>query len=316
MCRRTKKYRQKERKAMEEKNMQEILQKAEVLIEALPYIQRFNRKIIVVKYGGSAMVDEELKKNVIQDVTLLKLVGFKPIIVHGGGKEISKWVEKAGMEPEFINGLRKTDAATIEIAEMVLGKVNKSLVQMVEELGVNAIGISGKDGGLLKVNKKYSNGQDIGYVGEIKEVNPKILFDLLEKDFLPIICPVGLDDNFDTYNINADDAACAIAKAMNAEKLAFLTDIEGVYKDPADKSTLISELTVSAAKELIQSGNIGGGMLPKLNSCIDAIDNGVSRVHILDGRIAHCLLLEIFTNKGIGTAILGDCDEKFYKEEA
>ena len=301
---------------MEEKNMQEILQTAEVLIEALPYIQRFNRKIIVVKYGGSAMVDEELKKSVIQDVTLLKLVGFKPIIVHGGGKEISKWVGKVGMEPEFINGLRKTDAATMEIAEMVLGKANKSLVQMVEELGVNAIGISGKDGGLLKVDKKYSNGQDIGYVGEVKEVNPKILFDLLEKDFLPIICPVGLDDNYDTYNINADDAACAIARAVNAEKLAFLTDIEGVYKDPADKSTLISELTVSGAKDLIEGGNIGGGMLPKLNNCIDAIDNGVSRVHILDGRIPHCLLLEIFTNKGIGTAILGDSDEKFYKEEA
>lgn len=301
---------------MEEKNMQEILQKAEVLIEALPYIQRFNRKIIVVKYGGSAMVDDELKKSVIQDVTLLKLVGFKPIIVHGGGKEISKWVGKVGMEPEFINGLRKTDEATMEIAEMVLGKVNKSLVQMVEELGVNAIGISGKDGGLLKVDRKYSNGQDIGYVGEVKEVNPKILFDLLEKDFLPIICPVGLDDNFDTYNINADDAACAIARAVNAEKLAFLTDIEGVYKDPEDKSTLISELTVSGAKELIDGGNIGGGMLPKLNNCIDAIDNGVSRVHILDGRIPHCLLLEIFTNRGIGTAILGDSDERFYKEEA
>ena len=299
---------------MEEKSMQEIMDKASVLIEALPYIQRFNRKIIVVKYGGSAMVDEELKKSVIQDVTLLKLVGFKPIIVHGGGKEISKWVGKVGMEPEFINGLRKTDAATMEIAEMVLSKVNKSLVQMVEELGVNAIGISGKDGGLLKVEKKYSNGQDIGFVGEITEVNPKILHDLLEKDFLPIVCPVGMDDEFNTYNINADDAACAIARAVNAEKLAFLTDIEGVYLDPDDKSTLISELTVSKAKALIEAGNIGGGMLPKLNNCIDAIDNGVSRVHILDGRIAHCLLLEIFTNKGIGTAILGDKETKFYHE--
>lgn len=301
---------------MDEKNMQEILQKAEVLIEALPYIQRFNRKIIVVKYGGSAMVDDELKNSVIQDVTLLKLVGFKPIIVHGGGKEISRWVGKVGMEPEFINGLRKTDEATMEIAEMVLGKVNKSLVQMVEGLGVNAIGVSGKDGGLLKVDKKYSNGQDIGYVGEIKEVNPKMLFDLLENDYLPIICPVGLDDNFDTYNINADDAACAIARAVNAEKLAFLTDIEGVYRNPDDKSTLISELTVSDAKELISGGNIGGGMLPKLNNCIDAIDNGVSRVHILDGRIPHCLLLEIFTNRGIGTAILGDSDQRFFTEEA
>ena len=295
------------------KNMNEVLQKAEVLIEALPYIQRFNRKIIVVKYGGSAMVDEELKKHVIQDVTLLKLVGFKPIIVHGGGKEISKWVEKVGKEPEFVNGLRKTDAETMEIAEMVLNRVNKSLVQMVEELGVNAVGISGKDGGLLKVEKKYSNGQDIGYVGKITEVNPKILYDLLENDYLPIICPIGLDENCETYNINADDVACAIARAIDAEKLAFLTDIEGVYKDPKDPSTLISELHVSDAKELIGDGYIGGGMLPKLNNCIDAIENGVSRVHILDGRIAHCLLLEIFTNKGIGTAIIGDDEERFYQ---
>ena len=294
--------------------MEEVLAKAEVLIEALPYIQHFNRKIIVVKYGGSAMVDEKLKHQVIQDVTLLKLVGFKPIIVHGGGKEISRWVEKVGMEPVFVNGLRKTDEETMEIAEMVLNKVNKSLVKLVQELGVNAVGISGKDGGLLKVEKKYSNGQDIGFVGEITEVNPQILFDLLEKDFLPIICPVGMDDEFNSYNINADDVACAIARAVNAEKLAFLTDIEGVYKDPQDKSTLISELTVSDAKSLIGDGYIGGGMLPKLNNCIDAIENGVSRVHILDGRIAHCLLLEIFTNKGIGTAILGDKERKFYNE--
>ena len=297
-----------------DKSMQKYLDKAEVLIEALPYIQRFNRKIIVVKYGGSAMVDEELKRHVIQDVTLLKLVGFKPIIVHGGGKEISRWVGKVGMEPVFVNGLRKTDEATMEIAEMVLNKVNKSLVQMVEELGVNAIGISGKDGGLLRVEKKYSDGQDIGYVGEITEVNPKILEDLLERDFLPIVCPIGMDANYETYNINADDAACAIAQAVQAEKLAFLTDIEGVYKDPADKSTLISELTVSEARELIADGFIGGGMLPKLNNCMEAIEKGVSRVHILDGRIAHCLLLEIFTNKGIGTAILDDKEKKFNHE--
>lgn len=295
-------------------DMKDICEKAQVLVEALPYIQRFNRKIIVVKYGGSAMVDENLKKSVIQDVVLLKLVGFKPIIVHGGGKEISKWVEKAGMEPRFVNGLRVTDAATMEIAEMVLNKVNKSLVSMVQELGVNAIGITGKDGGLLKVKKKYSNGEDIGFVGEITEVNPKVIHDLLEKDFLPIIGPIGMDENFDTFNINADDAACAIAKAVHAEKLAFLTDIEGVYKDPSDKSTLISELTVSEAKELIGGGNIGGGMLPKLNNCIEAMNDGVSRVHIMDGRIAHCILLEIFTNKGIGTAILGDKEQKFYNE--
>jgi len=293
---------------------QEALAKAQVLIEALPYIQRFNRKIIVVKYGGSAMVDENLKRQVIEDCTLLKLVGFKPIIVHGGGKEISRWVEKVGMEPVFVNGLRKTDEATMEVAEMVLNKVNKSLVKLVEELGVRAIGISGKDGGLLKVKKKLSNGEDIGFVGEITEVNPKILEDLLEKDFLPIVCPIGMDDEYNTYNINADDAACAIARAMNAEKLAFLTDIAGVYKDFEDPSSLISELTASEARKLITEGFIGGGMLPKLSNCIDAIDNGVSRVHILDGRIAHCLLLEIFTNKGIGTAILNDKEERYFNE--
>lgn len=295
-------------------NMEKYLSKAEVLIEALPYIQRFNRKIIVVKYGGSAMVDEELKRRVIEDVTLLKLVGFKPIIVHGGGKEISSMLQRLGKEPKFINGLRVTDEETMEVAEMVLGKVNKSLVQLVESLGVRAIGISGKDGGLLTVEKKYSKGEDIGYVGEVTEVNAQILYDLLEKDFLPIICPIGLDKDFQTYNINADDAACAIAKAMKAEKLAFLTDIEGVYKDPKDPKTLISELLVSEAEKLMEEGYIGGGMLPKLHNCIDAIENGVSRVHILDGRIPHCLLLEIFTNKGIGTAILKDDGSRYYHE--
>ncbi|MBQ1901858.1 MAG: acetylglutamate kinase [Lachnospiraceae bacterium] len=299
---------------MKNDSMETIMAKAEVLIEALPYIQRFNRKIIVVKYGGSAMVDEELKAQVIQDVTLLKLVGFKPVIVHGGGKDINKWVQKTGMKSEFVNGLRKTDAQTMEIAEMVLNRVNKSLVQMVSKLGIKAVGISGKDGDLLKVEKKLSKGQDIGYVGEITEVNTKIIYDLLDNDFLPIICPVGVDGSYDTYNINADDAACAIAKALKAEKLAFLTDIEGVLRDPEDSSTLISELTVSEARELIEDGTVGGGMIPKLNNCIDAINEGVSRVHILDGRIAHCLLLEFFTNRGIGTAILNDKEEKFHHE--
>ena len=277
--------------------MEQVMKKAEVLIEALPYIQKFNRKIIVVKYGGSAMSNEELQKNVIKDVTLLKLVGFKPIIVHGGGKEISRWVGKVGKEAKFVNGLRVTDEETMEIAEMVLNKVNKSLVTMVEELGVKAVGVSGKDGGLLQVEKKYSDGQDIGYVGEITGVNPDILFDMLDKDY-------------HTYNINADDAACAIAKAVHAEKLAFLTDIEGLYKDINDKSTFISRLTASEAEGLIHDGYIGGGMLPKLNNCTSAIRNGVNRVHILDGRLAHCLLLEIFTNQGIGTAIVSDEEEK------
>lgn len=289
-----------------EKDMEKVLQKAEVLIEALPYIQRFNRKIIVVKYGGSAMSNEELQKNVIKDVTLLKLVGFKPIIVHGGGKEISRWVEKVGKEAKFVNGLRVTDDETMELAEMVLGKVNKGLVTMVQELGVNAVGISGKDGGLLTVEKKYADGQDIGFVGNITEVNPKVLYDLLEKDFLPIVAPIGLDKHFQTYNINADDAACAIAKAVGADKLVFLTDIEGLYKDIQDKSSFISRLSASEADELIGGGFIGGGMLPKLSNCTSAIRGGVNRVHILDGRVPHSLLLEVFTNNGVGTAIIND----------
>ena len=196
----------------------------------------------------------------------------------------------------------------MEIAEMVLNKVNKDLVRMVEELGVKAVGISGKDGNMLKVEKKYSDGQDIGFVGEVTEVNPKVIYDLLENDFLPIIAPIGLDENFDTYNINADDAACAIAKAVGADKLVFLTDIEGLYKDINDKSSFISRLTDKEADELINSGLIGGGMLPKLGNCTSAIQNGVNRVHILDGRIQHCLLLEIFTNHGIGTAIIKEED--------
>ena len=294
---------------MEQKEMDQVMQKASVLIEALPYIQKFNRKIIVVKYGGSAMSNEELQRNVIKDVTLIKLVGFKPIIVHGGGKAISKWVGKVGKEARFVNGLRVTDEETMEIAEMVLGRVNKNLVTMVEELGVKAVGISGKDGGLLKVDKKYADGQDIGFVGDIKEVDPKVLYDLLEKDFLPIVAPVGLDDDFNTYNINADDAACAIAKAVGADKLVFLTDIEGLYKDINDKSSFISRLTAGQAEELINGGIIGGGMLPKLNNCTSAIRNGVNRVHILDGRVPHCLLLEIFTNEGVGTAIISDDEE-------
>lgn len=290
---------------------QELIEKAQVLIEALPYIERFNRRVVVVKYGGSAMADESLQQRVIQDCVLLKLVGFKPIIVHGGGKAISKWVEKVGMTPRFVNGLRVTDEPTMEIAEMVLNRVNKTLVKMVSSMNIKAVGISGKDGGLLHVHKKLSNGEDIGLVGEIDQVNPKVLQDLLNNDYLPIVCPIGFDDNFDTYNINADDAACAIAKAMRAEKLAFLTDVAGLYKDLNNPDSLISELPYDELEELLNSGCVGGGMLPKLNNCKDAVENGVSRVHIMDGRIPHCLLLEIFTNKGIGTAILSKDSQPF-----
>ena len=283
------------------KEQSEAQQKASVLIEALPYIQKFNRKIVVIKYGGSAMSNEELQRSVIQDVTLLKLVGFKPIIVHGGGKAISKWVEMSGKEAKFVNGLRVTDAETMEIAEMVLGKVSKDLVRLVETLGVKAVGISGKDGRLLTVKKKYADGQDIGYVGEVCGVKPKILYDLLDNDYLPIVAPIGMDENYDTYNINADEAASAIAKAVKADKLVYLTDIAGLYRDINDPSSFINRITIAEAEQLIDDGIIGGGMLPKLTNCTQAVRGGVHRVHILDGRIPHSMLLEFFTEKGFGT---------------
>ncbi len=285
-------------------DMSQVIAKAQTLIEALPYIQKFNGKKIVVKYGGSAMLDDNLRYNVIKDVALLKLVGLKPIIVHGGGKEISKWVRLSGKEPEFINGLRVTDTDTMEIAEMVLSKVNKGLVQMMQKLGLNAVGISGKDGDLMHVKKKLAGGKDIGYVGEVTSVNCELIDTLLDNDFIPVVAPIGSSDDYESYNINADDAACAIATAIDAEKLVFLTDIEGIFVDPSDKTTLISEMDVQTAQEYIDKGVVGGGMLPKLTNCIEAIQNGVSRVHVLDGRVEHCLLLEFFTEKGIGTAIL------------
>ena len=299
---------------MQNNNMQELLEKANVLIEALPYIRRFHGKTVIVKYGGSAMVDHELKKNVIRDVALLKLVGFRPIIVHGGGKEITKRIDKVGLDTEFVNGLRVTDKDTMLVAEMVLNRVNKGLVSMMEKTGLKAVGISGKDGTILRVDKKYADGKDIGYVGEIREVDHQLLDTLLDNDYIPVICPVGSDDAYHSFNINADDAACAVAVAMKASKLVFLSDIEGVYEDPKDPSTLISEMSVSEAREFIKSGHAGGGMLPKLQNCIDAIEAGVARVHILDGRTPHSLLLEFFTDKGIGTAIIGDEQERYYEK--
>ncbi len=296
---------------MDDNISKNIMEKAAVLVEALPYIQKFQNRVMVVKYGGSAMVDEVLKHSVMQDVALLKLVGFRPIIVHGGGKEISKWVGRIGMEPRFVNGLRVTDSETMEVAEMVLNKVNKSLVQLLNRLGVKSVGISGKDGMLLQCVQKYVNGEDIGFVGDITRVNMEIIHDLLQDGFIPVVCPIGFDDHGHSYNINADDAACAIAAAIHAEKLAFLTDVEGLYRDFNDKESLIRSLGLDEANELIASGTLGGGMLPKLSNCIDAMKRGVNQVHILDGRIAHCLLLEIFTNKGIGTAIKKEIDPAY-----
>ncbi len=285
--------------------MEVVLAKAQTLIEALPFIQKFYGKTIVVKYGGSAMLDDNLKFNVIKDVALLKLIGLKPIIVHGGGKEINKYLKKFGKESEFVKGLRVTDDETLDVAEMVLSKVNKSLVAMMSELGLKAVGISGKDANFLRVEKKFADGQDIGYVGNVVEADCKLLDTLINNDFIPVVAPIGMGiDDDHGYNINADDCACAIATAVNAEKLVFLTDIEGVFMDPTDKKTLISEMDIDEAQEFIDKGVVGGGMLPKLQNCIDAMKNGVSRVHIIDGRVEHCILLEFFTEKGIGTAIL------------
>ncbi|EAJ9086456.1 acetylglutamate kinase [Campylobacter coli] len=278
--------------------MQKYLEKANVLIEALPYIRKFSSKIILIKYGGSAMENEELKHCVMQDIALLKLVGLKPIIVHGGGKDISKMCEKLGVKSEFNNGLRVSDQATTEVASMVLNYINKNLVHSLQNLGVKAIGLCGKDGGLLECVQKDEN---LGFVGEIQKVNSSVLQDLLEKDFLPIIAPIGMDENFNTYNINADDAACAIAKALKAEKLAFLTDTAGLYENFEDKNSLISKISITQAKALVDK--IQDGMHVKLKSCIDACESGVKKVHILDGRVKHSLLLEFFTDEGIGTLV-------------
>ncbi len=290
-----------------EMNMGPIIAKAETLLEALPYIQRFNDKIVVVKYGGSAMTDEDQQVHVIQDVAMLKSIGMHPVIVHGGGKAISKWVKLLGKEPEFVRGLRVTDEDTMEVAEMVLGRVNKYLVQLLENLGMRAVGISGKDGSTIRCRKKvFDDGTDLGFVGQITKVDPTLIQTLLDEDFIPIISPIGVGEDGFAYNINADDAATAVAEALHAEKLVFLTDIEGVYRDYNDKDSLISSISVEDARGLIASGAVDGGMIPKIEGCLQAVENGVANVHILDGRLPHCLLLEFYTVKGVGTVFNKD----------
>ncbi len=276
--------------------------KAKILVESLPYIQLFRGKTIVIKYGGSAMIDNDLKKSLIRDIALLQSIGFKPIIVHGGGKDIDKWLQKVGIDREFKNGLRVTNLETMEIVEMVLNKISKDIVGMLGEFGVISCGLSGKDGALLQIRPKDK--ENLGFVGEVVKVDTTLLDSVLKNDFVPVICPIGINKGYKSYNVNADDAACAIAEALNAEKLVFLSDIYGVYEEYGNEDTFFSELSIKEAYRLIEEGKVSGGMIPKLQSCIHAIENGVSRVHILDGRIQHCLLLEFFTNKGIGTAIL------------
>ncbi|WP_026760591.1 acetylglutamate kinase [Selenomonas ruminantium] len=287
--------------------------KAAILVEALPYIQQFYGKTIVIKYGGNAMINDDLKEKVMQDIALMKYVGIRPVIVHGGGPDITGFLKKVGKESDFVAGLRVTDEETIEIAEMVLdGKVNSEIVNLLNRRGVRAVGLSGKDAGLIKARKKLATvyeGEDtkkvdIGYVGEVEQVDTGILEDLLKQGYVPIIAPIGVGDNGESYNINADYVAAEIAGALQAEKLLLLTDIEGIYKDFNDKSSFISTLHLPEARQYIKEGIIAGGMIPKVEACLTALEQGAGKTHIIDGRLAHSIILEIFTSRGIGTQVV------------
>ena len=284
--------------------MQEYIDKAKILIEALPFIKRFYDKTVVIKYGGSALINPKIKETLIKDIALMKLVGMHPVIVHGGGPDINSFLDKMHIESKFINGLRVTDKDTMEIVEMVLaGKLNKSIVTDIESQGVKAVGISGKDGGILMAKKIEKNGVDYGCVGDIDTVDPSLIQSLICNDFIPVIAPIAKDLEGNTYNINADYAAVAIAGALEAEKLVFLTDVEGVLKDVNDSNSIMSFIQADKVHDLIEDGTISGGMIPKVECCMAAVEKGVNNVHILDGRVEHCLILEIFTPEGIGTMI-------------
>jgi len=285
--------------------MKREIEKANVLIEALPYIRRFAGSIVVVKYGGSAMVDNDIKMSVIQDIAMLKRIGIKPVVVHGGGNTITQLLDRLGKKSQFIDGLRVTDAETAQVAEMVLsGNISKELVQCLQSQGINAVGINGKDGDTLVAVKKLSDGKDLGFVGEVSKVNTGLLETLIANDFVPVVAPVGTDSLGNTYNINADYAASAIAGALHAQKLVFLTDVEGILRDRNDPDSILRHLTLAEAEAFIADGTISGGMIPKAQCCMDGIRQGVQSVHILDGRLPHSMLLEIFTNEGIGTMMI------------
>ena len=282
--------------------MQQYIDKAKILIEALPYIKKFSGITVVIKYGGSALINEEIKNSVMQDIALMKVVGFKPIIVHGGGPDINTMLERLDIESHFINGLRVTDDETMEVVEMVLaGKINKAMTMELSQQGVKTVGISGVDGRMLEVEKLTPNGNDIGRVGNIVNVNTELINSLLDNDFIPVVSPIGFDKEGKTYNVNADYAAVAVASALNAEKLVFLTDVPGVLKDVNDPSSIVSMLNAEEAQEMLNTGIIAGGMVPKVECCLAGLNAGVQQVHILDGGIEHCLVLEIFTKDGIGT---------------
>lgn len=279
--------------------------RAEILIEALPYIRRYHGQTVVLKYGGAAMVDDSLKRAVMQDVALLHFVGLKPIVVHGGGNEISATMKALGLEAKFVGGLRVTDAATMRITEMVIGRIGKQVVQLINEYGARAVGLSGKDANLLRAEKRLSaEGDDLGFVGEVKEVDPAILHSLAAADFVPVVSPVGFGNDGATYNVNADHVAGVIAAATKAAKLILLTDVRGVFRDLNDESSYLPELTAAQALAMIESGAAERGMIPKLQSCLDALAGGVERAHIIDGRVPHAVLMEIFTDSGIGTMVV------------
>lgn len=289
---------------MEKDVMQMYIDKAKTLIEALPYIQRFYNKTVVIKYGGSALINEMIKQTIIQDIALMKLVGMHPVIVHGGGPDINAFLEQMNIQSKFINGLRVTDEKTMEIVEMVLaGKLNKHIVTEIEKQGVKSVGISGKDGGIIKAKKIEKDGVDYGCVGDIVSIDPTLIQSLINNEFIPVIAPIGKDENGITYNINADYAAVAIAGALKAEKLVFLTDVEGVMRDINDPDSIMSFINADKIQKLIDESIISGGMIPKVECCMEGIRKGVNNVHILDGRVEHCLILEIFTPEGIGTMI-------------
>ncbi len=278
--------------------------RAEVLIEALPYLREFYGKTVVVKYGGNAMIDERLKEQVMQDVALLHYVGIRPILVHGGGPEISSLMKQMGHEPSFVGGLRVTDAATMEIVEMALaGKTNKGIVALLNQQGARAVGLSGKDANLIVARKMENAAGDLGFVGEITQVNADLLALLSDHGYIPVISSVAIGVDGESYNVNADHAAGAIAAEVNAAKLVMLTDVEGLYADFADKSSLISEMDRAEAKRMLSTGKAEKGMIPKLEACITALDGGVERAHLIDGRLPHAILIEVFTNTGIGTMI-------------
>ncbi|OHW62534.1 acetylglutamate kinase [Andreesenia angusta] len=282
--------------------MEQHINKAKVLIEAIPYIQSFRGKTVVVKYGGSAMVDSKIKEMMMQDIALFKLIGVNIVLVHGGGPFINKMLDRMSIEPKFIEGLRVTDSDTMEVVEMVLsGKINKEIVNDIQKLGLKATGISGKDGMTLRAEKLMKNGLDLGYVGSIVDVDTGLIDSLLDSGQIPVVAPVGRDSEGNTYNINADYAAVSIAAALKAQKLVFVTDVRGVMEDVENPDSLISLMSVAQAKDKIEEGIISGGMIPKVECCIDAVESGVETVHIIDGRVEHSMLLEIFTQDGIGT---------------